>query len=201
MTILNSTLILVSNRWLWHCCFWVFYFFIRIRPYYNTILFYDDLFLKYMLSAELLFFATTYATLFLFNQLVPRRKTVAFLMLGLSVWIVYVLGDVHLKKFYLGLMPNFANYNKWNMFLDSIAYYIFFFLFIVLLKYFKNNFIEQYNQSQLVKQQIQFELANLKSQIAPHFLFNTMNNFYGLAVEKSSKLPDLMIRLSDLFAL
>ncbi|MEP7265703.1 MAG: histidine kinase [Bacteroidota bacterium] len=43
-----------------------------------------------------------------------------------------------------------------------------------------------------------FELENLKAQISPHFLFNTMNNFYGLAVENSKKLPDLMIRLSDL---
>ncbi len=43
-----------------------------------------------------------------------------------------------------------------------------------------------------------FELENLKSQISPHFLFNTMNNFYGLAVDNSNKLPNLMIRLSDL---
>jgi LytS/YehU family sensor histidine kinase len=43
-----------------------------------------------------------------------------------------------------------------------------------------------------------FELENLKAQISPHFLFNTMNNFYGLAVDNSKKLPDLMIRLSDL---
>ena len=42
------------------------------------------------------------------------------------------------------------------------------------------------------------EVNNLKSQIAPHFLFNTLNNLYGLAVEKSDKLPHLMLRLSDL---
>ena len=42
------------------------------------------------------------------------------------------------------------------------------------------------------------EVNNLKSQIAPHFLFNTLNNLYGLAVDKSDKLPDLMLRLSDI---
>jgi LytS/YehU family sensor histidine kinase len=42
------------------------------------------------------------------------------------------------------------------------------------------------------------EVNNLKSQIAPHFLFNTLNNLYGLAVDKSDRLPDLMLRLSDL---
>ena len=48
------------------------------------------------------------------------------------------------------------------------------------------------------EQQLMAEVNNLKSQIAPHFLFNTLNNLYGLAVDKSDKLPDLMLRLSDL---
>ena len=48
------------------------------------------------------------------------------------------------------------------------------------------------------EQQLKAEVNNLKSQIAPHFLFNTLNNLYGLAVEKSDKLPDLMLRLSNL---
>jgi two-component system, LytTR family, sensor histidine kinase LytS len=38
----------------------------------------------------------------------------------------------------------------------------------------------------------------LKAQLSPHFLFNTMNNFYGLAVAQSKQLPDLMLRLSEL---
>lgn len=42
------------------------------------------------------------------------------------------------------------------------------------------------------------ELDLLKSQLNPHFLFNTLNNMYGLAVMKSDKLPGLMLRLSEL---
>ncbi len=42
------------------------------------------------------------------------------------------------------------------------------------------------------------ELKLLKAQLNPHFLFNTLNNLYGLAVTKSDKLPDLMLKLSDL---
>lgn len=42
------------------------------------------------------------------------------------------------------------------------------------------------------------ELNLLKAQLNPHFLFNTLNNLYGLAVVKSDKLPDLMLQLSDL---
>ena len=40
------------------------------------------------------------------------------------------------------------------------------------------------------------ELQLLKAQLNPHFLFNTLNNLYGLAVIKSDKLPDLMLQLS-----
>jgi len=42
------------------------------------------------------------------------------------------------------------------------------------------------------------ELQLLKAQLNPHFLFNTLNNLYGLSVLKSDKLPDLMLKLSDL---
>jgi LytS/YehU family sensor histidine kinase len=42
------------------------------------------------------------------------------------------------------------------------------------------------------------ELKLLKAQLNPHFLFNTLNNLYGLAVIKSDKLPDLMLKLSEL---
>ena len=42
------------------------------------------------------------------------------------------------------------------------------------------------------------ELKLLKAQLNPHFLFNTLNNLYGLSVIKSDKLPSLMLKLSDL---
>jgi two-component system, LytTR family, sensor kinase len=44
------------------------------------------------------------------------------------------------------------------------------------------------------------ELKLLKSQIHPHFLFNTLNNLYSLALEKSDRTPDLIIRLSDMLS-
>ncbi|HYQ57407.1 MAG TPA: histidine kinase, partial [Draconibacterium sp.] len=42
------------------------------------------------------------------------------------------------------------------------------------------------------------ELKLLKAQIHPHFLFNTLNNLYGLTLEKSDDAPDLVLRLSDI---
>ncbi len=48
------------------------------------------------------------------------------------------------------------------------------------------------------QQERESELKLLKAQLNPHFLFNTLNNLYGLSVVKSDKLPDLMLQLSDL---
>jgi len=42
------------------------------------------------------------------------------------------------------------------------------------------------------------ELALLKSQINPHFFFNTLNNLYGLVVEKSAQAPEVVLKLSDM---
>ena len=42
------------------------------------------------------------------------------------------------------------------------------------------------------------ELALLKTQVNPHFFFNTLNNLYGLVVEQSPEAPEVVLRLSDM---
>jgi two-component system LytT family sensor kinase len=42
------------------------------------------------------------------------------------------------------------------------------------------------------------ELNLLKSQINPHFFFNTLNNIYSLAIQKSEKTPEAIVKLSEL---
>ena len=41
------------------------------------------------------------------------------------------------------------------------------------------------------------ELQLLKSQIQPHFLFNTLNNLYALALQKSEQVPDVVLSISE----
>ncbi|AZQ64670.1 hypothetical protein EI427_20820 [Flammeovirga pectinis] len=50
----------------------------------------------------------------------------------------------------------------------------------------------------LKSEKSQAELQLLKSQINPHFFFNTLNNLYGLTVEKSDKAPEVVLLLSDM---
>ncbi len=45
---------------------------------------------------------------------------------------------------------------------------------------------------------MQSELKFLKSQINPHFLFNTLNNLYALTLKKSDKAPEIVIKLSEM---
>lgn len=47
----------------------------------------------------------------------------------------------------------------------------------------------------LLKEQ---ELKYLKSQIHPHFLFNTLNTVYGLALQKADETPEMILRISEL---
>ncbi|MGC4100335.1 sensor histidine kinase [Ferruginibacter sp.] len=42
------------------------------------------------------------------------------------------------------------------------------------------------------------ELQLLQSQLSPHFLFNTLNNLYGLSIAEHQKLPALLLKLSEL---
>ena len=47
-------------------------------------------------------------------------------------------------------------------------------------------------------EKVQAELSFLKAQINPHFLFNTLNSIYSLALAKDDKTADSIIQLSEL---
>lgn len=52
--------------------------------------------------------------------------------------------------------------------------------------------------TQLAEEKRDAELQFLRAQIHPHFLFNTLNNLYGLALKKSPHTPDSILKLSGL---
>ena len=50
----------------------------------------------------------------------------------------------------------------------------------------------------IMENQNKIKLKYLKNQIQPHFFFNTLNNLYALSLESSDKVPDVIIKLSNL---
>ncbi len=59
---------------------------------------------------------------------------------------------------------------------------------------------ESYKAKQVIAEQQEAELSYLKAQVNPHFLFNTLNSLYGLSLESSKKVPEMILKLSDLLS-
>ncbi|HMI60947.1 MAG TPA: sensor histidine kinase [Puia sp.] len=84
--------------------------------------------------------------------------------------------------------------NSPNLFRD-FAQHLFLFLvvlFLALLLKIRNRL------KQAEAEKLHAELAYLKAQVNPHFLFNTLNSIYSLALEKSDRTPDAIVKLSSL---
>ncbi|GAA4377621.1 histidine kinase [Hymenobacter koreensis] len=88
---------------------------------------------------------------------------------------------------------------NWAMF--SVPYTIFGLMTIFLSSGFKvtgDYMREQRNRRELERQQLLTELSLLKMQVNPHFLFNTLNNIYSLASQKSDRAPEAVLRLAEI---
>jgi len=58
--------------------------------------------------------------------------------------------------------------------------------------------IEKRKNEKLAKLQLSTELKYLRTQIQPHFFFNTLNNLYALTLKKSKNAPRLVLKLSEM---
>lgn len=74
---------------------------------------------------------------------------------------------------------------------------IFVFLSTVL-KFTLDWFLNERIQRELENQRLSAELAFLKSQINPHFLFNSLNSIYSLAYQRSETTPEAILKLSEI---
>lgn len=58
--------------------------------------------------------------------------------------------------------------------------------------------IAQQNKEHIEREKLNTELSFLKSQVNPHFFFNTLNNIYSLAVVQSDKTANAVLKLSSI---
>ena len=172
---------------------------------------YDDYYSTFLFVCLLLpiTIATTY---FLNYYLIPRyllKKRYKYFILYavysliFSVYfelIVVFLAYVILADFNMAKMNPLT---KDLFFLMVGLYFVVF--FAVAVKMLKNWYQIQQNNQQLAKEKLEAglklkeaELKVLRGQIHPHFLFNTLNNLYGLTLAKSDVAPKVVLLISEL---
>src|SRR5688572_11345137 len=68
----------------------------------------------------------------------------------------------------------------------------------VAIKLFKEWFRQREHTLKAENEKVRLELESLRSQIHPHFLFNTLNNLYSLTLTSSASASLVVVHLSDL---
>jgi len=116
---------------------------------------------------------------------------------GIFVSMAAVLGS----GFYIVLFDSWIDYVflgyyfiAYYSFWDILLYFIVFIFTTSLFRLARGWFRLQ----EIEKEKTISELKALKSQINPHFLFNSLNSIYSLARKNSTKTPDKIVQLSDL---
>jgi sensor histidine kinase YesM len=123
----------------------------------------------------------------------------------------YVLGVFILIPVMLGLLLLHALFLDWyfdagTFFIDdrlpALPYLAFQVLFFTLIstgaRFTADWFRMQRLRDELRREKEQAELALLRQQLSPHFLFNTLNNIYSLAVHHPDRAPKALLMLSEL---
>ena len=188
-------------RLVWHVLFWMaavvfltMFFGHQQKEYVYTLYF-----------VGILLPITMLATYMIFYYLIPRflvgRKYFGFVSRTLFTILF---------SFYLGTLAIFAmlfffiyrdgpqmDASTVDVYFLAVGMY-FVVLIAVVIKLFKLWYEKQQKQSVLEKEKLQAELNMLKSKIHPHFLFNTLNNIYSLALQKSDAAPEMLVRLSEI---
>ncbi len=71
-------------------------------------------------------------------------------------------------------------------------------IYAMLIRFSIDWFESQKYKDELIKERQASEIAILRSQVNPHFLFNTLNNIYSLVYNKSDEAPEAVMKLSGI---
>jgi sensor histidine kinase YesM len=185
----------------WHILFWMgavvfltLFFGHQQKEYAYTIFFVGILLPITMLTTYLIFY-------YLIPRFLVGRKYVGFI----SRTLFTILFSFYLGTMAIFMMLFFFIYRDGPQ-MDATTVDVYFLavgmyfvvLIAVVIKLFKLWYEKQQKERMLEKEKLQAELNMLKSQIHPHFLFNTLNNIYSLALQKSDAAPEMLVRLSEI---
>ena len=80
----------------------------------------------------------------------------------------------------------------------TLKYTVIISIYAMLIRFSIDWFDSQTLKDELIKERQASEIALLRSQVNPHFLFNTLNNIYSLVYNKSDEAPEAVMKLSSI---
>lgn len=140
------------------------------------------------------------STYFNFYYLIPRYFTTyryrRYFAMFFGEWVFVVL-------FLFGLIWIFDHYpkpfpNTGGMYIVAFANFTIEFFLLTFAKLAKDLYLKSQRGRQYQVEKLQAELRFLRTQLNPHFLFNTLNNIYSLVTTRSDKAGDSILLLSNL---
>lgn len=187
---------LVTGRIFSHVAWWVVFFLFLIIMTPDR----DDFWFTITHALLLLVFymgIVYFNLLYLIPEYLSKKKIFRYLILLLLSLVI----ATPIRTFLLYI--KFRNYPELQMeVLESQFEQYIFSLIIVsastILKIVSDWLRQQREMRDLRTQTMQSELSFLRSQINPHFLFNTLNSLYALSLKKDDKAPDIVLQLSDM---
>ncbi len=189
-----------------HFVFWVVFVLIGIAslsPYYQSLF---KATMHRLVFLPVWWFVTYINLLLFLPKFFDRKKYLPYFLwltivvLAMTIFQRWVCIDFIYPRYFWMRDPN---QNELNVFWAGPFIQFMFYIFIPVLlttalrqgfKWYR----ESYKIKQVLAEQQAAELNYLKAQINPHFLFNTLNNLYGLSLESSEKVPCMILRLSDI---
>ena len=156
----------------------------------------------YLLQSLMLCVVAYVNNLYLLPKLFQKKKYAAYFSI-LLLWVLLSAKAVEwFYDYFLKAYPesfNEAGQNISDMPYIAAVFLTGLFLFgFTMAKFANDYFVREDAVKQMEKKQVESELNFLKAQINPHFLFNTLNSIYALALKKSDQTADVVLRLSDL---
>ncbi|MGZ3945639.1 MAG: sensor histidine kinase [Mucilaginibacter sp.] len=137
--------------------------------------------------------------LYLIPKFLDKKKYRAYTITLVIIIIVFALGKYGIGTIYKQYILDRGKQSMfWTYFISFALTNVFFLFLSTALKFGTDWFLNAGIQRDLENQRLTAELAFLKSQINPHFLFNSLNSIYSLAYQKSDTTPEAILKLSEI---
>jgi two-component system, LytTR family, sensor kinase len=137
-----------------------------------------------------------YFTIWLSQKIFRKQPVLFFTIVSIPLFLLSMLMEYGIAVL-MGTCPN-KDCSLANIVSDSAALNGSIVIFGSMIKLFIDALNSEKLKTKILAEKNTMELAFLKSQINPHFLFNTLNNLYGLSLSEPDKTPDAIIKLSEM---